>query len=51
MQLFRELHGSGRTIVMITHDPAVSAVAQRRITLCDGCIASDARTEASCSPS
>ena len=41
MQMFRELHASGRTIVMITHDPVVAAVAARRITLRDGRIADD----------
>ena len=41
MQLFLELHRSGRTIVMITHDPTVAAAAARRIVLRDGCIAHD----------
>jgi putative ABC transport system ATP-binding protein len=41
MQLFRDLHASGRTIVMITHDQGVAATAARRITLRDGCVASD----------
>ncbi|MCA8975696.1 MAG: ABC transporter ATP-binding protein [Planctomycetes bacterium] len=36
MKLFVELHRSGRTIVMITHDPSVAAIAGRRITLRDG---------------
>ncbi len=39
MELFVELHDGGRTIVMITHDPGVAAVAQRRITLRDGQVA------------
>lgn len=41
MQMFRELHASGRTIVMITHDPVVAAAAARRITLRDGRVADD----------
>ncbi|MBL8731906.1 MAG: ABC transporter ATP-binding protein [Planctomycetes bacterium] len=55
MRLFRELHQSGRTIVMITHDPGVAAVAGRRITLRDGAVAGDdasaAPQEAACSES
>ncbi|MBZ0153069.1 MAG: ABC transporter ATP-binding protein, partial [Planctomycetes bacterium] len=55
MRLFRELHQSGRTIVMITHDPGVAAVARRRITLRDGAVAGDdasaAPQEAACSES
>ena len=39
--MFRELHASGRTIVMITHDLAVAAAAPRRITLRDGLVADD----------
>jgi putative ABC transport system ATP-binding protein len=41
MQLIRGLHQGGATIVMITHDLQVAAMAQRRITLRDGRIASD----------
>jgi putative ABC transport system ATP-binding protein len=57
MRLFAELHASGRTIVMITHDPGIAAQAWRRITLRDGRIAHDTPTappraaEASCSAS
>ena len=36
MQLFLGLHAAGSTIVMITHDRGVAAVAQRRITMRDG---------------
>lgn len=36
LALFRELHSEGRTIVMVTHDPAVAAIADRRIHLEDG---------------
>ncbi len=41
LQLFRELHAGGATIVMITHDLGVAAMARRRITLRDGVVASD----------
>lgn len=36
LDLFLELHREGRTIVMVTHDPAVAAIADRRIHLEDG---------------
>jgi putative ABC transport system ATP-binding protein len=39
MGVFRELHASGRTIVLITHDGEVAASASRRIHLLDGRIA------------
>jgi putative ABC transport system ATP-binding protein len=39
MGVFRELHASGRTIVLITHDAEVAASASRRIHLLDGRIA------------
>lgn len=41
MQLFTELHQSGITIVMITHEPDVARYASRRITFRDGTIISD----------
>ncbi len=34
--LFQELHAAGRTIVMVTHDPEVAALADRRVHLEDG---------------
>ena len=52
MKLFADLHGSGRTIVMITHDPLVAATAGRRITLLDGMVAGNeaiVNEEATCS--
>jgi putative ABC transport system ATP-binding protein len=36
MALLRELHASGRTIVMVTHDPAIAAHTQRTIHFRDG---------------
>ena len=36
MVMFRELHAQGNTIVLITHDDAVAAQAQRRVHILDG---------------
>ena len=41
MQLLRELHRQGRTILLITHDEEVAAHAQRIINIKDGKIVSD----------
>jgi len=42
--LLEELHASGRTIILITHDHAVAARAQRMIELKDGRVISDTGT-------
>lgn len=39
LRLLRELHEQGRTIVMVTHDPTVARLADRRIELHHGRIA------------
>ncbi len=39
LRILRELHRSGRTIVMVTHDPVVARLADRRIELHHGKIA------------
>jgi putative ABC transport system ATP-binding protein len=39
LRLIRELHQQGRTIVMVTHDPVVARLADRRIELHHGKIA------------
>jgi putative ABC transport system ATP-binding protein len=36
LELFQELHASGTTVVLITHNPEVAAIAQRRVHLLDG---------------
>ncbi len=36
MQTFKELHGAGHTIVLVTHDPNVAARAERIIHMSDG---------------
>jgi len=39
MRLLSELHAEGRTIVLVTHDEAVAAFAQRELYIRDGVIA------------
>jgi putative ABC transport system ATP-binding protein len=46
MRLFGELHRSGQTIVVVTHEPDIAARALRRITLRDGLIERDEQTAA-----
>jgi len=43
LALFRELHASGRTIVLITHNPEVAQIASRRIHLLDGKVVEEER--------
>jgi len=43
MEIFARLNAEGRTIVVITHEPAVAAHASRVIHLVDGRIDSDVR--------
>ncbi|MCB9742097.1 MAG: ABC transporter ATP-binding protein [Alphaproteobacteria bacterium] len=43
LDLFRGLHAQGRTLVMVTHDEHIAAVAQRRVRLEDGLVVSDER--------
>ena len=44
MRLLEELHGEGRTILLVTHDDAIAASASREIQLRDGKIISDRQT-------
>lgn len=41
MQLFREIHGRGRTIVLVTHERSVAEVADRIILVRDGHVVAD----------
>ncbi|MGA3214769.1 MAG: ABC transporter ATP-binding protein [Acidimicrobiales bacterium] len=41
LELLRELHREGRTIVVITHDPEVAAAMERRVEIRDGRIIRD----------
>ncbi|WP_090032480.1 ABC transporter ATP-binding protein [Cellulomonas marina] len=42
LELFDELHADGLTLVVITHDHAVAARAQRRVSITDGVLREDA---------
>lgn len=41
LDIFDELHASGRTILMVTHEPEVAARCERVVTLRDGLVVSD----------
>ncbi|HYL07155.1 MAG TPA: ATP-binding cassette domain-containing protein [Candidatus Udaeobacter sp.] len=41
LELIREMHGLGATVVMVTHDPDVAAVAQRIVRMRNGSIVED----------
>ena len=41
MELLTELHREGLTIVLVTHDPTVAALADRLITVRDGELVAD----------
>ena len=43
MKIFTALHAEGKTIIMVTHEPDISAYADRIITMRDGVIISDER--------
>ncbi len=43
LELMHELHGRGRTIVMVTHEPDLAAQTQRSIILKDGKVESNGR--------
>jgi putative ABC transport system ATP-binding protein len=36
--LFRDLHAAGNTVLLVTHDPTIAALAQRRVELRDGLV-------------
>jgi len=41
MQLFKQLNGTGRTIIMVTHDPQVAGFCSRQIRFRDGRVVED----------
>ena len=43
MQILKELHEEGRTVILITHDNDIAAQAKRVIKILDGRIASDTK--------
>jgi putative ABC transport system ATP-binding protein len=43
LALFDELNDAGKTLIMVTHDPAVGERAKRIVRLCDGQLESDRR--------
>ena len=43
MEIFRELNDGSRAIAIVTHDPAVAASADRRVSMRDGKIVADER--------
>jgi putative ABC transport system ATP-binding protein len=45
MRLFKELHDSGQTIIVVTHEPDIAAHAQRQILLRDGLVERDQKTK------
>ena len=45
IDIFRQLHREGTTLIVVTHDPEVGEVAQRTITLEHGRVAKDALNE------
>jgi putative ABC transport system ATP-binding protein len=36
--LFKELHRQGNAVMLVTHDPHIAAMAERKVELCDGLI-------------
>ena len=43
LAIFKELHAAGKTIILVTHDPAIAAEVPRVIELCDGRIVKEAK--------
>jgi putative ABC transport system ATP-binding protein len=44
MKLFCDLHDSGMTVVIVTHDPNIATYAKRVVRFQDGSIVSDERS-------
>ncbi len=38
LDLFKELHRQGNSVMLVTHDPHIASLAERRVELCDGLI-------------
>jgi len=39
LDLFRELHAQGNTLLLVTHDPSIAAQAERKVEIKDGLVA------------
>jgi putative ABC transport system ATP-binding protein len=46
LALFQELHAQGNTVLLVTHDPAIAALAERRVELRDGLLVDAEQREA-----
>lgn len=44
LEIFKELHAAGKTIILVTHDPSIAAQARRVIELRDGRIVREGRS-------
>jgi ABC-type lipoprotein export system ATPase subunit len=38
LALFQDLHAAGNTVLLVTHDPTIAALAGRRVEIHDGLI-------------
>jgi len=47
LSILEDSHGQGRTVIVVTHDPAAAQRAQRRLTLRDGVVIEGSRETAS----
>ena len=47
LQMFRQLHAEGHTVILVTHNPEVAEVAERVIRMSDGLIQDDYRQKSS----
>ena len=45
MALFQMLHEQGITVILVTHDPAIGAFAERVITFADGSVIADTKSD------
>jgi putative ABC transport system ATP-binding protein len=50
LELFRRLHSSGQTIILVTHDPSVAEAADRVVLMKDGRVAIEGADELSAVP-
>ena len=44
LDLFRQLHEQGATIIIVTHEPEVAAYCERQVRIRDGQVLSDVLT-------